>query len=122
MRSRNLRSSRNDGCGNLDYSCILSFLRVPGVRASQRDSSPREYVCDQRAITALGVIISGPYIRAEETQASSAWVCMLQIMVPTLDRPACSCRMRTPDPSNHIPEVHDFIQNLPNVWNNMVNH
>jgi phage shock protein PspC (stress-responsive transcriptional regulator) len=23
---------------------------------------------------------------------------------------------------NNVPEVHDFIQNLPNVWNNMVNH
>jgi phage shock protein PspC (stress-responsive transcriptional regulator) len=23
---------------------------------------------------------------------------------------------------NHFPEVHDFIQNLPNVWNNLVNH
>jgi phage shock protein PspC (stress-responsive transcriptional regulator) len=23
---------------------------------------------------------------------------------------------------NQVPEVHDFIQNLPNVWNNLVNH
>jgi len=50
MRSRNPRSSRNDGCGNIDYSGSLSFLRVPDARVSHRDGSHREYVGDQRVM------------------------------------------------------------------------
>jgi hypothetical protein len=59
MRSHSPRNSRNDGCGNLDYSGILSLLRVPDARASHRDSLR---LCRRSASDgSAGEIISGPF-------------------------------------------------------------